>query len=307
MSNVTASAVIATSTCVPSTLTWRLAVRPVSAVLTTGVANFSVAQPMMPPNAVLRSSRSTIAPGCRRARCRGREVDVRARELHVERAAVADADREHAGHRDVVGEHRDVAAAVEARDRVVEVDADREVVELDVEEDAARHRGQRDDRVLLRQLRDRRHPVEAVGAVGRAGAVDRVVRRDHRLQVGRVEERAGAAADASNVCADNVAVIACGTPFAIGAIGPATTARVSWPGLPESSVAIAWSRFVPGVTGTFTEKVPSDATVVATPLTVTVVTALSSVAVPVTVTCWTSPAIVPRVGAVMWTTGAFGS
>ena len=64
---------------------------------------------------------------------------------------------------------------------------------------------------------------------------------------------------------------------------------------------------MPAFTGTSAVHVPSVVNVAATPLTVTLATAVSSVAVPVTVTVWTSPANVPRAGLVMWMRGAFGS
>ena len=81
---------------------------------------------------------------------------------------------------------------------------------------------------------------------------------------------------------------------------PATTARLSLPTFPPASVATAWRRFVPGVTGTVAANVPSPFTTAATSFTVTdATTPLSSVAVPVTTTVLPAPANVPRAGDVM--------
>src|SRR5512139_3353077 len=112
---------------------------------------------------------------------------------------------------------------------------------------------------------------------------------------------------ASNTPADIDAVIACVTVRSIDDSLPATTARVSLPVLPCASFAIACRRLVPGATGTVTANVPSGFTTAATSLTVTLVTAESSIATPLTSIEPTAPANVPRSGDVMWTFGAFGS
>lgn len=102
-------------------------------------------------------------------------------------------------------------------------------------------------------------------------------------------------------------MIALGTEVAIGVVVPMTTARVRVPVLPDVSVATAWSKRVPGVTGTIASHVPSAASTAGTSFTVTEATAVSSVAVPFTSIIATSPANVPKSGDVISIFGAFGS